>query len=111
MTGVQTCALPISTSLNTARQLVLHGHVRVQSKTVNIPSFQVQVGQAVSLNPKLKDNVGIKLSLEHAAKKSTRPSFLDFDEAQLSGKLLRKPAREETSFPVNDQLIVEYYSR
>jgi small subunit ribosomal protein S4 len=71
----------------------------------------VEVGQTVSLHPKLKDNVGVKLSLEHAAKKSTRPSFLEFDEAQLSGKLLRKPAREETSFPVNDQIIVEYYSR
>src|SRR5688500_1524099 len=100
-----------ATSLNTARQLVLHGHVKVNGKPVNIPSFAVQIGDVVALNVKLKDNVGVKLALDHATRKTTRPAFIEFDEPQLSGKLVRPPAREETAYPVNDQLIVEYYSR
>ena len=103
--------LGFATSLRTARQLVLHGHVRVDGKGINIASYQVKVGQVVSLDPKLKENVGVKLSMDHATRKSSRPSFLEYDEAQLSGKLLREPSREETSFKVDDQLIVEYYSR
>jgi len=103
--------LGLATSLATARQLVLHGHVKVNGKAINIPSYHVKVGDVIALSPKLKENVGVKLSLDHARRKSLRPSFVEFDEAVLSGKLLRDPAREETSFPVNDQLIVEYYSR
>lgn len=103
--------LGIATSLNTARQLVLHGHIRVDGKAVNVPSARVRVGQVVSLAPGMKDNVGVKLSLELAQRKTNRPSYLEFDDAQLSGKMLRDPSREEAQFPVSDQLIVEYYSR
>ncbi|HVE12428.1 MAG TPA: 30S ribosomal protein S4 [Elusimicrobiota bacterium] len=103
--------LGFSTSLATARQLVLHGHLKVNGAVINIPSYHVQVGDVIALSPKLKENVGVKLALDHAKRKSLRPSFVEFNEAELWGKLLREPAREETSFPVNDQLIVEYYSR
>ena len=103
--------LGFATSLSTARQLVLHGHVRVNGRWNNIPSYHVKVGDVIALNPKLKDNAAIKLALEFAEKKATRPAFLEFNGEDFSGKLLREPAREEASFPVNDQLIVEYYSR
>ena len=103
--------LGFATSVNTARQLVSHGHVRVNGKQVDIPSFGVRVGQEVSLNPAMKDNVGVKLALDFAEKKTNRPAYLAYDAEKLSGKLIRQPGREESSFPVNDRLIVEYYSR
>ncbi|MBI3547748.1 MAG: 30S ribosomal protein S4 [Elusimicrobia bacterium] len=103
--------LGFAVSLKTSRQLVLHGHVRVDGRTVNIPSFEVKPGQVVQVNPKIKDNVGIKLGLDYAARKSTRPAFLEFNEAEFSGKLSRLPTREEMSFPVAEHLIVEYYSK
>lgn len=101
----------VATSLKTARQLVKHGHVRIGGKTVNIPSYPVKAGEVISLIPKLKENVGVKLSLETAKKLNNRPAFIEFDETNLSAKLLRIPERGEMSFPINDQLIIEYYSR
>src|SRR5687767_13389385 len=65
--------LGFATSLATARQLVLHGHIRVNGKPINIPSYHVQVGEVIALGPKLKENVGVKLSLDHAKRKSLRP--------------------------------------
>ncbi len=101
----------LSTSLKTARQLVRHGHIKVGGKKVSIPSYPVKAGDVISLNGKLKENVGVKLSLETAKKLNNRPSFLEFNEAELSAKVLRIPERSEMSFPINDQLIIEYYSR
>ncbi|MDE2293068.1 MAG: 30S ribosomal protein S4 [Elusimicrobia bacterium] len=103
--------LGLATSGNAARQLVRHGHVYVNGKLVNVPSYSVRVGDEVSLDPKMKENVGVKLALEFAEKKANRPAFVVFDAEKLSGKLVREPGREESSFPVNDRLIVEYYSR
>jgi small subunit ribosomal protein S4 len=101
----------VATSIKTSRQLVLHGHVKIGGKVVDIPSYPVKPGAVVSVNVKLKENVGVKLSLETAKKLSNRPAFLEFDETALSAKVLRIPERTETSFPINDQLIIEYYSR
>jgi small subunit ribosomal protein S4 len=101
----------VATSIKTARQLVLHGHVKVGGKVVDIPSYPVKAGTTVSVNPKMKENVGVKLSLETCKKLNNRPAFLEFNEGELSAKVLRIPERGETSFPINDQLIIEYYSR
>jgi small subunit ribosomal protein S4 len=101
----------VATSIKTARQLVLHGHVKIGGKVVDIPSYPVKTGSVVSVNVKMKENVGVKLSLETAKKLSNRPAFLEFNEGELSAKVLRIPERTETSFPINDQLIIEYYSR
>jgi small subunit ribosomal protein S4 len=101
----------LATSLKTARQLVKHGHVRVGGKNINIPSYPVKPGDVISLSPKLKENVGVKLSLETAKKVAQRPTWVEFDETALAGKILRIPERAEMSFPINDQLIIEYYSR
>lgn len=103
--------LGFAVSLKTARQLVLHGHVRVDGKVVNIPSFAVPLGSVVSLSPKMRDNVGIRLGMDYAARKSSRPAFLEYDEEAAAGKLSRSPTREEIGFPVTEQLIVEYYSK
>ena len=101
----------VATSLKTARQLVKHGHVKIGGKKVSIPSYPVKAGEVISLNTKLKENVGVKLSLETAKKLNNRPSFLEFNEGELTAKVLRIPERAEMSFPINDQLIIEYYSR
>lgn len=101
----------IATSLKTARQLVLHDHVKVNGRGVNVPSFAVKPGDVVSLNPKLRENVGLKLSLDTAKRLNNRPSFLEWNEEQLSAKVTRLPERAETSFAVTEQLIIEYYSK
>lgn len=101
----------VATSLKTARQLVLHKHVKVGGRTVNIPSFAVSAGDVVSVSPGLKENVGVKLSLDTAKRQNNRPSFIEFNENDLSAKVLRVPERSEMSFPVTEQLIIEYYSK
>jgi len=103
--------LGFATGINMARQLVLHRHVRVNGRRVNVASVELKVGDVVQLEANMKENVGVKLALEHLSRKGQLPAFIEFNEADLSGKIVREPAREESSFPVNDQLIVEYYSR
>lgn len=103
--------LGFATSLKTARQLVLHNHIKVSGKTVNIPSYTVKAGDVITLNPKLKENVGVKLSLDTAKRFANRPVYLEFNEADLTGKVLRVPERGEMTFPVTEQLIIEYYSK
>ena len=65
----------------------------------------------VALAPKYRGNVGIKLSLETAKRLNQRPSYMEFDEGEFSAKIVRLPERAEMSFPVNEQLIIEYYSK
>jgi len=101
----------VATSIKTARQLVLHGHVRVNGKPVNIPSYACTAGETVSLHPKMKENVGVKLSIDTAKRLNNRPSFVEWNEAELAGKITRLPERAEMSFPVTEQLIIEYYSK
>jgi small subunit ribosomal protein S4 len=101
----------LATSLKTARQLVLHGHVKVSGKAVNVPSYKVSPGEVVGISPKLRENVGVKLSLETAKRLNNRPSYLEWNEEQLSAKVTRLPERAEMAFPINEQLIIEYYSK
>jgi small subunit ribosomal protein S4 len=101
----------IATSIKTARQLVLHGHIRVNGKPVNIPSLTIKPNDIISLSPKLKENVGVKLSMDTAKRLNQRPTFGEFNDQDMSFKILRLPERTEMSFPVNEQLIIEYYSK
>jgi len=89
-----------------ARQFVSHGHVLVNGKKVNIPSFYVGENDVVSISPKLLENVSIKKLLEE--KKEVLP-FLQ--KKAFVGKLKRMPKREDLEVPFNTQLIIEYYSR
>jgi small subunit ribosomal protein S4 len=103
--------LGFAVSLKNARQLVLHGHIKVNGKKVDIPSYQVKVGDEVTLTPAMTESVVVKQGLEHMEKRSPRASFLEYNADKFSGKLIRWPDREEMSYPVNEQLIVEYYSK
>lgn len=91
-----------------ARQLVNHGHFLVNGVKTDIPSFQVKVGDEITVREKSKNLEVLKANLESA------PSVLGFverDVDKMTGKLVRLPEREELNQEVNEQLIVEYYSK
>src|SRR3990167_4771211 len=97
--------LGFSKSRFMARQIVSHGHILVNDKRLNIPSYHVKVGDVLSLTPAMQKNAQVLTSLED----SQILSFLKREGA--SGKLLRIPKREDVEVPFDTQLIIEYYSR
>jgi small subunit ribosomal protein S4 len=93
-----------------ARQLVRHGHVRVNDKKLDIPSFQVRQGDAISLAPRAAKNALVAQSVE-AVKGRGVPKWLELDATAMKGKILSMPARDDVNFPIQEQLIVELYSK
>ena len=93
-----------------ARQLVRHGHVRVNEKKLNIPSFQVKAGDVIGLAPRATKNVLVAASVESVKGRGV-PKWLELDGASLKGKVLSNPARDDVNFPIQEQLIVELYSK
>jgi small subunit ribosomal protein S4 len=93
-----------------ARQLVRHGHVRINDKKLDIPSFQVRQGDAISLAPRASKNALVAQSVE-AVKGRGVPKWLELDAAAMKGKILSMPARDDVNFPIQEQLIVELYSK
>ena len=92
------------------RQLVRHGHVLVNGKKIDIPSYQVKVGEVITLASRASKNALVAASVE-AVKGRGVPRWLELDAANLSGKVLALPARDDVSFPIQEQLIVELYSK
>ncbi len=102
--------LGFASSRPQARQAVRHGHVEVNGRRVNIPSYLVKQGDVVSIRPSSRSKGMIKdmiLDLEHRA----APAWLSRDDPSLSGRVLSVPQREDIDVTINEQLIVEYYSR
>lgn len=93
-----------------ARQIILHKHILVNGRRVNVPSYILKVGDTIQLQPKMRSNLLVKHSLEETSKRSL-PSWLSCDLENFTGKVISLPSREEISYPVNEQLIVELYSR
>lgn len=91
-----------------ARQLVNHGHITVDGKRVDIPSYQLSVGQVVSVREKSAKNSSIAESLEVS---SFVPEYVTFDADKLEGSLNRLPERAELAAEINEAFIVEFYSR
>lgn len=102
--------LGLASSLKFARQLVRNGHISVNGKKVNIPSYLVKAGDAITLKDKSRENVEIKKSLEEARQRGY-PEWLGFNREAFSGNVFRLPTREEINVPVQDRLVVEFYSR
>ena len=102
--------LGFAISRRQARQVVRHGHVQVNGKKVNIPSFQVKVGDVIEIREKAK-KMEILASSEQFAAGLQQPMWLQIDREALSGKVIALPKREEIQLPVNEQLIVELYSK
>jgi small subunit ribosomal protein S4 len=92
---------------NMARQLVSHGHVLLNGKMVNIPSCQIAVGEVISLSPTAVNIPSVKVRLENS--EFSPPAWLKRVNSQ--GQVTKLPDRADIDSPVNDQLIVEFYSR
>ena len=93
-----------------ARQLVRHRHVLVNGRTVNIPSFLVKPGDKIAIHEKSKSLKRIEAALEVAARRE-QPQWVEFDRNTLSGSVKAMPAREAVTLPIEEQMIVEFYSR
>ena len=102
--------LGFASSRPEARQLVSHGHIAVDGKKVTISSYLLKPGQVVSLREKSQKNDRIVESLEGVQRRGL-PSWLELNKDQFSGVFRAAPAREDITMPVNEQLIVELYSK
>lgn len=91
-----------------ARQVVNHGHLLVNGKKVNIPSYLVQPGDVISVKEASKEHKAIKESLDAI---NSTVAYVNFDKAKMEGTFVRYPERSELSAEINEPLIVEYYSR
>ncbi|MFJ7744396.1 30S ribosomal protein S4 [Peribacillus sp. NPDC097295] len=91
-----------------ARQLVNHGHITVDGKRVDIPSYKVSLGQVIAVREKSRNFSIIKESVEAT---NFVPDFLTFDAEKLEGTFTRTPERSELPAEINEALIVEFYSR
>ena len=100
--------LGFATTRRAARQLVNHGHITVNGKKVDIPSYQVKVGSTISLREESKDHKAVKDALE---KVQNRVEYVKFDENKLVGTYLRYPERNELSSDIHEADIVEFYNR
>ena len=99
-----------ATSRNQARQLVRHGHISVDDRRVDIPSFRVRAGMEIAVREKSQKVPTITDAVEFAQGRGI-PPWLELDGATLTGKVLEIPSREDIRFPIQEQLIVELYSR
>ena len=99
-----------ATTRRFARQLVTHGHILVDGKRVNIPSFRVKAGQKIEIREKSKNNVQIKRAIE-LTNQTGIVEWVDVDKDKLFGIFTRVPERAEVEIPVEERLIVELYSK
>ena len=102
--------LNLAMSRKQARQLVNHRHFNVNGRIVDIPSFIVKAGDVITIADRSKETDAFKSQIE-VAKARRHPEWLEFSETDASSKVLALPGREQIDTPVDEQLIVEYYSR
>jgi small subunit ribosomal protein S4 len=102
--------LNLGASRAQARQLVTHRHFRLNGRIINVPSIMVKPGDVISIadRSKSKDLFG---ALVETAKNRRHPEWLEFNETDATAKVVALPSREQIDTPVDEQLIVEYYSR
>jgi len=101
----------LGASRSQARQIVRHGHIQVNGRKVNIPSFIVKPGEEISVRESSKTNATI-LSSRDATAHAPSPSWMDVDRDNLKGRINSTPRRDElVQIPINEQLIVELYSK
>jgi len=102
--------LGIAASRAQGRQLVRHGHVSIDGRRVNIPSFMVKPGQTISLMESSRDSKVIQANLEESVGRPRLP-WIEWNPETLNGKILSIPSREDIPVVLNEQLIVELYSK
>jgi small subunit ribosomal protein S4 len=105
------CRLGLASSRSQARQLVLHGHVRVNAKKVNIPNYLVRVGEEITLKENMHQNTMV-LEARNVAQSQNSVPWLEIDREHFKGRVVALPKREDVQTPpFNEQLIVELYSK
>ncbi|MGB6193807.1 MAG: 30S ribosomal protein S4 [Terracidiphilus sp.] len=102
--------LGFAISRRQARQIVRHGHIQVNGRKVNIPSFQVNAGDEIALRDAAKKLVVVEHATQYAASNPV-PAWLEVNYENLSGRVLTLPKRKDVALPINEQLIVELYSK
>ena len=100
----------LSTSRAGARQLVRHGHILVAGRKVNIPSYQVAPGQEITVRERSRKAPAILHALDFAGSRGV-PPWLTFDRENFKGSVVSLPKREDVNFPIQEQMIVELYSK
>ncbi len=103
--------LGLADSRPQARQLVRHGHIEVNGRKTNIPSFQVSVGDVIHVRQSAQSKTYFKDRVQLMQGAAKTPAWLKFNFAGLTAEVVGNPAREDVEIPLNEQLIVEYYSR
>jgi small subunit ribosomal protein S4 len=103
--------LGLSDSRPQARQLVRHGHFEVNGRKTNIPSYQVSVGDVIRVRQSAQSKTYFKDRAQLMQGAAKTPAWLKFTFTALSAEVVGNPAREDVEIPLNEQLIVEYYSR
>ena len=100
----------MANSRKEARQLVLHGHFTLNGKKVTIPSLLVKPGDVIAVKESSREKAKIK-ELAETVDSAVKPKWLDVNASSLSAKIVAMPAREDIDFEINEQLIVELYSK
>jgi small subunit ribosomal protein S4 len=100
----------LATSRPQARQLVRHGHLQVNGRKVDIPSYSIRVGDVISVRASSQKDVSVQHALEEVKGRGV-PEWLSFDVEKMSGRIVSLPTREQINLPVQEQLIVELYSK
>jgi small subunit ribosomal protein S4 len=103
-------SLGFASSRSQARQLVRHGHLTVNGRRVNLPSFQVKPGMEIALKDDMRANAFVGEALDTAQGRGV-PPWLELDSATFRGRVVALPTREDIRLPIQEQLIVELYSR
>jgi len=103
-------SLGFSSSRAQGRQLVRHGHIEVNGKKINVPSYQVRKGDSIQVREKSRKNDQIRQAVETAAGRGV-PAWLQLEPEQFRGAVTDLPKREDIRLPVQEQLIVELYSK
>lgn len=102
--------LGFATSRAAARQLVRHGHVEVSGRKVNIPSFEVAPGQEIAIREKSRNAPSVQRALDFAGGRSV-PPWLELNREAMRGRVISLPRREDVNFPIQEQMVVELYSK
>ena len=102
--------LGLATSRAQARQLARHGHFTVNGRKVDIPSYQVKAGDVIGVRATSAQNPAIQHALEEVKGRGV-PEWLSFDSGAMAGRIASLPTREQINLPVQEQLIVELYSK
>ena len=102
--------LGIANTRRQSRQFVSHKHVLINDKCINIPSYRVKPGDEISVTETSHNNAFIKANVEAKRRQILGP-WLEFDPDSLKGRFVNLPSREDITLPINELMVIEYYSR